>query len=87
MNLKRLNLKPDDMVYFFPYTTDTPRILKGRITDDWGGNLFIAYSTDKENLLADDGEWLICKEEDFNKSETKIKLFNLLQQIKEDKIA
>lgn len=76
MSLPR-ELKLDDKVYFIPYTTDTPQIKLGHITEDFTGHRFIAY----DYQWADDGEWYICKEEDTKKPETKIKIFNLLQKI------
>ena len=75
-------LKPNDIVYFIPYTTDIPQIRKGRITDDWKGELFITYCAETENNLADNGEWYICRENEIDKTEIKIKIFNLLQRIK-----
>jgi len=71
-------LKEGDKVYFIPYTTDVPQIKLGHITEDFTGHRFIAY----DNRWADDGEWYICKEEDIEKPEIKIKIFNLLQKIK-----
>ena len=50
--------------------------------DDFTGHKFIAYGYQ----WADDGEWYICKKEDIEKTETKIKIFNLLQKISECEI-
>ena len=72
-------LKDGDEVYFIPYTTDAPQIKLGHITKDFTGHKFIAYGYQ----WADDGEWYICKKEDIEKTETKIKIFNLLQKISE----
>lgn len=59
-------LKPNDVVYFIPYTTGEPQVRRGTITDDWKGELYITYCTETENNLADNGEWYICKEDEYS---------------------
>lgn len=71
-------LKEGQKVYFISYTSGTPQIKLGYVTEDFTGYKFIVY----DYQWADNGEYYICAEEDIEKPETKIKIKNLLQKIK-----